>query len=100
MESDIVRSEPTTTEYMAVTDDTSFEQTLEKQFKEAKDLQRSWLLALLSMYESDGEGLLDDLQITLDRGETLEQFAEHCLQHLQSNGGLDDPAAEPRKFES
>ena len=85
---------------MAVTDDTSFEQTLEKQFKEAKDLQRSWLLALLSMYESDGEGLLDDLQITLDRGETLEQFAEHCLQHLQSNGGLDDPAAEPRKFES
>ena len=85
---------------MAVTDDTSFEQTLEKQFKEAKDLQRSWLLALLSMYESDGEGLLDDLQITLDRGETLEQFAEHCLQHLQSNGGLYDPAAEPRKFES
>ena len=85
---------------MAVTDDTSFEQTLEKQFKEAKDLQRSWLLALLSMYESDGEGLLDDLQITLDRGETLEQFADHCLQHLQSNGGLDDPAAEPRKFES
>ena len=85
---------------MAVTDDTSFEQTLEKQFKEAKDLQRSWLLALLSMYESDGEGLLDDLQITLDRGETHEQFAEHCLQHLQSNGGLDDPAAEPRKFES
>ena len=52
------------------------------------------------MYESDGEGLLDDLQITLDRGETLEQFADHCLQHLQSNGGLDDPAAEPRKFES
>ena len=50
--------------------------------------------------ESDGEGLLDDLQITLDRGETLEQFADHCLQHLQSNGGLDDPAAEPRKFES
>ena len=85
---------------MAVTNDTSFEQTLEKQFKEAKDLQRSWLLALLSMYESDGEGFLDDLQITLDRGETLEQFADHCLQHLQSNGGLDDPAAEPRKFES
>ena len=85
---------------MAVTNDASFEQTLEKQFKEAKDLQRSWLLALLSMYESDGEGLLDDLQITLDRGETLEQFAEHCLQHLQSNGGLDDPAQELRKFES
>ena len=85
---------------MAVTNDASFEQTLEKQFKEAKDLQRSWLLALLSMYESDGEGLLDDLQITLDRGETLEQFADHCLQHLQSNGGLDDPASEPRKFES
>jgi hypothetical protein len=85
---------------MTVTNDTSFEQTLEKQFKEAKDLQRSWLLALLSMYEADGEGLLDDLQITLDRGETLEQFADHCLQHLQSNGGLDDPASEPRKFES
>ena len=94
-----VINEPTTTESMTVETDT-FQKSIESSFKEAKDLQRSWLLALLSMYESDGEGLLDDLQITLDRGETLEQFADHCLQHLQSNGGLDDPAAEPRKFES
>jgi hypothetical protein len=92
-------NEPTTTESMTVDTDT-FQKSIESSFKEAKDLQRSWLLALLSMYESDGEGLLDDLQITLDRGETLEQFADGCLQHLQSNGGLDDPAAEPRKFES
>ena len=92
-------NEPTTTESMTVDTDT-FQKSIESSFKEAKDLQRSWLLAILSMYESDGEGLLDDLQITLDRGETLEQFADHCLQHLQSNGGLDDPAAAPRKFES
>tara|TARA_Y100001963_G_scaffold18403_1_gene23039 strand:+ start:288 stop:509 length:222 start_codon:yes stop_codon:yes gene_type:complete len=62
-------------------------------------LQRQWLLAVLSMYECDGEGLLDDLKITLERGETLNQFADGCLVHLQSNGGLDDPAEEARKFE-
>ena len=78
----------------------SVEQIMQDQVKEAKDLQRSWLLAVLSMYECEGEGLLDDLKITLDRGETLEQFADHCLAHLQSNGGLDDPAQELRKFES
>tara|TARA_R100001594_G_C3873589_1_gene224113 strand:+ start:77 stop:307 length:231 start_codon:yes stop_codon:yes gene_type:complete len=66
------------------------------QVKESKDLQRRWLLAVLDLYECDGEGLMEDLQITLDRGETFEQFADQCLEYV---GDVEDPSKQKRKFD-
>ena len=74
----------------------SITEVMEESVKESKDLQRRWLLAVLQVYECDGEGLLDDLQITLDRGETFEQFADQCLEYC---GDVVDPAKEKRKFD-
>ena len=78
---------------------TSIAQDQVKDFKvslPSKDLQRRWLLAVLDLYECDGEGLMEDLQITLDRGETFEQFADQCLECV---GDIEDPLKQKRKFD-
>ena len=67
MESDIVRSEPTTTEQM----------------KNKKTSTTALLRIILEMYKGDPEGLLEDLEITCDRDESLKDWAQGCLEALE-----------------
>ena len=38
---------------------------------------------VLEMYKGDPEGLLEDLEITCDRDESLKDWAQGCLEALE-----------------
>ena len=41
------------------------------------------LKIILEMYKGDPEGLLDDLEITCDQGDSLKDWAQGCLEALE-----------------
>jgi|TARA_Y100001970_G_scaffold203321_1_gene247473 hypothetical protein len=51
--------------------------------KNKKTSTTALLRIILEMYKGDPEGLLEDLEITCDRDESLKDWAQGCLEALE-----------------
>ena len=56
--------------------------------KNKKTSTTALLRIILEMYKGDPEGLLEDLEITCDRDESLKDWAQGCLEALEDEWRL------------
>ena len=59
------------------------EPTTIEQMKNKKTSTNALLRIILEMYKGDPEGLLDDLEISVEQGDSLKDWAQGCLEALE-----------------